>query len=107
MPNKFLTLQLKCRFCGKITGEYKYPDNLTVADLGIADVRCDQHEIEFGSYSKMSQEFEQLGKTHDEFLATIKKADYKKVNFDVEVSKIKQAEIKPVLGKAVKRKLKK
>ena len=101
------TFILTCRFCQKITGQYTYPDNLTVADLGIADVRCGDCEKKYGSYKEMHDIFLRDVGTHDEFLTTIKKADYKKADFDVEVSKIKQAKIKPVLGKAVKRKLKK
>jgi len=101
------TLQLKCRFCSKITGEYKYPDNLTVADLGIADVRCEQHEQEFGSYKKMHDEFLQDIGNHDEFLTIIKKVDYKKDNFDKEVEKIKTAMLEPVLGNSKLRKVKK
>lgn len=47
---KFKTHNLICKFCGKQTGEYKYPDNLTVADLGIADVRCGSCEKVKGTY---------------------------------------------------------
>ena len=85
---KLKILQLSCRFCGKQTGTYKYPDNLYVADLGIVDVRCDEHEAEFGNYAKMEQDFKG---THDEFLALIKKANYKRAKFDVEIQKIKDA----------------
>ena len=104
---KFKTHNLTCRFCGKITGTYKYPDNLTVADLGIADVRCRDCEVKNGSYKSMHDEFLRDCGDHKAFLTTIKKADYKKVNFDKEVEKIKTAMLKPVLEGIKKKKLKK
>ena len=48
-----------------------------------------------------------LGKTYDEFLTIIKKADYKRTKFDVEIAKVKEAMLKPVLGGIKKKKLKK
>src|SRR3990167_1560601 len=101
---KLKTLQLLCRFCNKKCGEYQYPDNVSIADLGIVDVRCEQHKQEFGSYSKMEQDFNGLG-THAEFLTIIKKADYKKDKFDAEVQKVKMLE--PVLGSKLGNKLNK
>jgi len=96
-------LQLKCRFCSKITGQYTYPDNLTVADLHIADVRCSDHEQEFGSYTKMEQDFKG---THKEFISIMEKSEYKRSKFDAEMVKI-QAELVPVLGSSKLRKSKK
>ena len=104
---KFKILQLLCRFCGKQTGKYIYPGNLSVSDLHIADIRCSEHGQEFGSFSKMSQDYMALGKTYDEFLTIIKKADYKRTKFDVEIAKVKEAMLKPVLGGIKKKKLKK
>ena len=97
------TFILKCRFCSKITGQYTYPDNLTVEDLHIADIRCSEHEQEFGSYSKMEQDFKG---THKEFISIMEKSEYKKSKFDAEMAKI-QAELEPVLGGIKKKKLKK
>ena len=96
-------LQLKCRFCSKITGQYTYPDNLTVEDLGIADIRCSDHEIEFGSYSKMEQDFKG---THKDFISIMEKSEYKRSKFDTEIAKI-QVELEPVLGGIKLRKSKK
>jgi len=97
------TYNLTCRFCNKKCGEYQYPEDLNVKDLGIADVRCSDHEIEFGSYSKMEQDFKG---THKEFISIMEKSEYKRSKFDAEVDKI-QAELEPVLGKANLRKVKK
>ena len=90
------TFILKCRFCSKITGQYTYPDNLTVEDLGIADVRCENCEAKYGNYSKMEQDFKG---THKEFISIMEKSEYKRSKFDVEMAKI-QVELEPVLGKA-------
>ena len=104
---KLKTYNLLCRFCQKHCGEYQYPDDVSIESLGIADIRCSDCEILYGSFSKMSQEYMTLGKTYDEFLTIIKKADYKKDKFDKEVEKIKTAMLKPVLGGIKKKKLKK
>ena len=103
---KFKTLILICRFCGKQTGTYQYPSALNVEDLKIADVRCEDCEIKYGSYKQMHDEFLQDIGNHDEFLKIIKKADYKKENFGVEIQKIKTMELEPVLGGVKKKKLK-
>ena len=95
--------ELKCRFCDKKTGEYKYPDNLTVADLGIADVRCEDCEIKYGSYKELHDTFLQSVGDHSEFLKVIAKSDYKKSKFDIEISKIKTAMLKPILGGKLKK----
>ena len=98
-------LILKCRFCDKITGEYKYPDNLTVADLGIADTRCEICEGKYGSFKEMSDEFTRDCGTYDEFKTVIAKSEYKRAKFDLEVAKIKNEALK--LGSKLKSKSKK
>ena len=87
---KFLIYELCCRFCNKKTGEMKYPEGISVSDLHIADIRCSDCEITYGSYKQMHDEFLQDIGNHDEFLTIIKKVDYKKANFDKEILKIKK-----------------
>ena len=72
-------------------------------DLGIADVRCENCEAKYGSYSKMEQDFKG---THKDFISIMEKSEYKRSKFDAEVDKI-QAELGPVLGGITLKKSKK
>ncbi len=49
---KLKIYELKCKFCGKQCGTYKYPEELKVSDLGIADVRCSACEKTKGTYKE-------------------------------------------------------
>lgn len=87
-------LILKCRFCSKITGEYQYPDNLSVADLGIADIRCETCEGKYGSFKEMADEFTRDIDTYNKFKSVMIKSEYKRAKFDLEVAKIQEAKLK-------------
>lgn len=81
--------KIKCRFCGKKTGEIEIKDNqikegevINDQTLGISDARCSDCESEHGGYKEMEDIYRQeIGGTSDEFKEMIKLADYKKGNF--------------------------
>lgn len=98
--------ELKCRFCGKTTGQIDLPDNnwkdkvITNELLGIADTRCSNCEIKNGSYKEMHDEFLRDIGNHDEFLKMMAKTEFKKQNFDIEIAKLNE----PILGSKLKNK---
>jgi len=69
---KFKIHELKCKFCNAKCGEYKYPEELTVAKLKIADVRCGDCEKTRGTYK------EELKKAEEEKLKLGSKIKSKK-----------------------------
>ena len=93
----FIRHELKCRFCGKVTGTLDFPPQFHVGKIiddkyaGIVDVRCDICEAKYGKYKDMEVEYKRdIQNNHAEFLAFMEKAQYKKVEFDKEIIKLKK-----------------
>ena len=56
----------------------------------IADSRCDNCSVLFGTFREMEDSFREVGGTYDEFKAMLVKTEYKKPLFDAEVEKVKE-----------------
>ena len=88
--------EIKCRFCDIKTGEIALPyalkdTKVTNEILGIEDSRCDSCENEYGNFKQMAEEFERknLG-TYADFMVQIKKANFKKKDFDTLISNLEK-----------------
>jgi hypothetical protein len=73
-------LEIKCGICGKKVGEYTPPasftgdiSEITPADLGIVDSRCDECEASHGRFSEQADRFTtESGRPFADFLKVIK-----------------------------------
>lgn len=92
-PHLFIVYEIKCRFCNKVVGIQQLPKNFWGAKiisnetLGIADIRCEDHENQYGKYTDMEKIY--LEKTHKpDFEQFIKICEFKKSKFDEELEKL-------------------
>lgn len=56
----------------------------------IADSRCDDCSILYGTFREMEDSFREVGGTYDDFKLMLEKCEYKKPFFDAEVEKVKE-----------------
>jgi len=93
---EFFTVDNKCRFTGEKLGTFQvhkkhFPGRTDVSDeelrnsAGIVDARCDNCTILHGSYKQMEIDARNKGLSQKEFEDIIKKANYKKLDFDKEI----------------------
>ena len=78
-------MDLLCRFCGEKCGEGNFkPEE-------IADVRCSEHETEYGNYREMELKYlATISPNRDDFKKYMEKCKFKKSKFDSDFSEEKE-----------------
>jgi len=89
--------EIKCRFCKKVTGTLDIPidsrkhKGKTFSDeyFNIADSRCSDCEVKYGTFKEMEEEYRKKVKDdYEGFIQCMKRNNYKKEEFDKEVKNV-------------------
>ncbi len=76
------TIELNCGICGTNVGTHSAPQILTPEQLGFVDIRCDQCNIDHGTFKELTEKYEkETGGTAEEAEIFVKE-NKKKSDFD-------------------------
>ena len=92
--------QIKCRFEGAILGTIEKGPNWDIQNPGkdfqnpdthdLADTRCNSCNVMHGRFKDMEKSFKRSGGTHEQFIAHMKKNEYKNTNLKKAIKNLQE-----------------